>query len=93
MMCNRDESVTSSTTKPIKGAKAIQASIDWGTYVKYFDRTSREKLVNSMAGILLQTKTAVDKEIIRQYANESDRYSFIQSATIQIMSTPEYQLC
>jgi len=93
MMGARNESIANSTSKPVKGAKAIQASIDWETYVKYFDKTSRDKLVNSIAGVLLQTKTAVDKEIIRQYADESDRHSLIQSATIQIMSTPEYQLC
>ena len=46
-----------------------------------------------MAGILLQTKTAVDASVIKQYADETDRNNFIQSATIQIMSTPEYQLC
>jgi hypothetical protein len=93
IMGNKNENVANSTGKPIKGTKAIHASIDWENYVKYFDKTSRDKLVNSMAGVLLQTKTSVDKEIIRQYADGSDRYSFIQSATIQIMSTPEYQLC
>jgi len=93
MMGNKNGNVAGSAQKPIKGTKAIQASIDWDAYVKYFDRTSREKLVNSMAGVLLQTKTAVGKEIITRYTDGSDRRSFIQSATIQIMSTPEYQLC
>ncbi len=76
-----------------KGAKPIHASVDWKPYVNYFEKTEREKLVNAMSGILLQTKTAVDASVIRQYANESGRDSFIKSATIQIMSTPEYQLC
>ena len=93
MMGNKNEAVTNSKGRTVKGAKAIHASVDWESYVRHFDTVSREKLENSMAGVLLQTKTAVDKEIIRQYANESDRQSFIQSATIQIMSTPEYQLC
>ena len=93
MMGNRNANVANSKGKSIKGTKAIHASVNWEGYVKHFDKVSREKLVNSMAGVLLQTKTAVDKEIIRQYADEADRHSFIQSATIQIMSTPEYQLC
>jgi Protein of unknown function (DUF1800) len=76
-----------------KGTKPIQANVDWKPYVDYFDKTAREKLVNAMSGILLQTKTAVDAAVIKQYADETDRYSFIRSATIQIMSTPEYQLC
>ncbi len=76
-----------------KGAKPIHASVDWKPYVSYFEKTEREKLVNAMSGILLQTKTAVDTSVIKQYADESGRDSFIRSATIQIMSTPEYQLC
>ena len=93
MMGNKSDVVSNPKGRIVRGAKAIHASVDWEAYVKCFDKVAREKLVNSMAGILLQTKTAVDKEIIRQYADESDRHSFIQSATIQIMSTPEYQLC
>jgi hypothetical protein len=60
--------------------------------VGHFEKTEREKLVNAISGILLQTKTAVDAAVIKQYSNENDRVSFIRSATIQIMSTPEYQL-
>src|SRR5688500_13613496 len=75
-----------------KGAKTINADVDWKTYISYFEKTGREKLINNMAGILLQTKTAVGADIIKEYADESDRESFIKSATIQIMSTPEYQL-
>jgi uncharacterized protein (DUF1800 family) len=76
-----------------KGAKAIQANVDWKPYAGHFEKTAREKLVNAMSGILLQTKTAADASVIKQYADETDRYNFIKSATIQIMSTPEYQLC
>lgn len=77
----------------VKGAKAIDADVDWQPYVGHFEKISREKLLNAIAGVLLQTKTAVDSGVIRQHADESDRNSFIRSATIQIMSTPEYQLC
>ena len=93
MMGNKNEAVTSKSKTGVKGTKAIHASVDWQPYIYHFEKTSREKLINSMAGILLQTKTAVDAEIIKQYADQSDRNNFIQSATIQIMCTPEYQLC
>lgn len=76
-----------------KGAKPVQANVDWQPYLVHFEKTAREKLLNAMAGVLLQTKTAVDASVIRQHADESARDSFIRSATIQIMSTPEYQLC
>jgi hypothetical protein len=81
--------------KPSKnmGGKPIIANVDWKEYMSYFDKVQRDKLVNAMAGILLQTNTAVSADIIRQYSDESSRENFIRSATIQIMSTPEYQLC
>ena len=76
-----------------KGAKPINADLDWKLYVSHFENTKREELINNIAGILLQTKTAVRADIIKGYSDESGRESFIKSATIQIMSTPEYQLC
>jgi len=79
--------------KMFKGVKPVRASMDWKLYVDHFENTAREKLVNSMSGILLQTKTAVDVSVIKQYADETNRHNFIRSATLQIMSTPEYQLC
>jgi hypothetical protein len=30
---------------------------------------------------------------LSQFADESDRESYIQSVTLQLFSTPEYQLC
>ncbi|HEX2848508.1 MAG TPA: DUF1800 domain-containing protein [Chitinophagaceae bacterium] len=76
-----------------RGTRPINANIEWAGYLNYFSKTQREALVNAMAGILLQTNTAVSADIIRQYSDESNREAFIRSATIQIMSTPEYQLC
>ncbi|HEY6503353.1 MAG TPA: DUF1800 domain-containing protein [Chitinophagaceae bacterium] len=86
--------------KPAGGAKAsvlrrqqINANVDWSLYVKYLDKTARENLVDAMSNILLQLKPTISNDVIRQYADESARDNFIKSATIQIMSTPEYQLC
>jgi uncharacterized protein (DUF1800 family) len=76
-----------------RGARPINANVDWDNYVKHFDKTQREKLVNAMSAVLLQTKTAVNADIIKSYSNEGSRDNFIKTATIQIMSTPEYQLC
>jgi len=43
--------------------------------------------------MLLQTKKAVSAGVITQYSDIDSSETFIKSATIQIMSTPEYQLC
>jgi hypothetical protein len=71
----------------------INANVDWDLYVKNLEKVSREELVHSMTKILLQVDSTVSDDIIKQYADETARDSFIKSATIQIMSTPEYQLC
>ena len=96
MMGRKNEESLAATkikNKMGKGTKPIQANVEWKPYVGHFEKTAREKLVNAMSGVLLQTKTAVDASVIKQYADETDRNNFIRSATIQIMSTPEYQLC
>lgn len=77
----------------IKGAKPINANIEWKLYTSHFEKTEKTKLVNALAAVLLQTQTGVSADIIRGYSDESSRERFIKSATIQIMSTPEYQLC
>jgi hypothetical protein len=71
----------------------INADVDWKLYLKHLEKTPRDLLVKKMSSLLLQVESTVSADVIRQYADESARDSFIRSATIQIMSTPEYQLC
>src|SRR4029079_2946042 len=83
--------------KSLKGLiprrQMINANIDWNLYVKNFENTEKEKLIDSISKILLQTKSGVDNDLIKKYTDASGRESFIKTATLQIMSTPEYQLC
>ena len=81
--------------KPIGFAKrsVIRATIDWKGYVKHFEKVQKEQLVGSLASNLLQTKNTVSNELIIHYADMSSRENFIKTATLQLMSTPEYQLC
>lgn len=71
----------------------INANVDWSLYVKNFEAVPKENLVESVSKILLQTKNGVSADVIKQYADTSGRENFIKTATLQIMSTPEYQLC
>jgi uncharacterized protein (DUF1800 family) len=89
-MVGRDDEIK---TKTGKATRPINAEIDWSKYVEYYNRVPRGELVNDIAGNLLQTKKAVSADIINEYSDASDKESFIKTATIQIMSTPEYQLC
>ena len=85
-------------TKGLKtgGAKMnrpIRAHITWNTYLENFESIPRESLVTRLQSVLLQVKPAFDADLIKSYADNSGRESFLKTATIQIMSTPEYQLC
>lgn len=71
----------------------INADIEWGSFVKYFDKTEKEKLVNSLSALLLQTTPGINEELIKEYSDKTSREDFIKTATVQIMSMPEYQLC
>lgn len=95
MMGRKDEMKSAAVPEKtkFKGARMIYADVNWEKYIGYYEKTPREKLVNAISGVLLQTSTAVGAGIIKQYSDESSREAFIRSATIQIMSTPEYQLC
>jgi len=71
----------------------INANVDWSLYLKNLEKIQREQLVNTMFDCLLQVKSSVGADVISQYSDATTRDSFIKTATIQIMSTPEYQLC
>lgn len=76
-----------------KGGQVISAAVDWETYLKKFEKVPREKLLNSISGILIQGAAPVDEKILNKYIDASSRESYIKTATIQLMSSPEYQLC
>jgi uncharacterized protein (DUF1800 family) len=71
----------------------IKASIDWKNYLKHFEKTQKEKLIDSVSANLLQVKSGVSSDLIKQYADAASRESYIKSVTLQVMGTPEYQLC
>ena len=71
----------------------IKANIDWKGYVSHFEKVPKEQLIGSIKSNLFQTKSTVGNELIKQYADAGNRESFIKSVTLQLMSTPEYQLC
>lgn len=75
------------------GGQLVGAQIDWNLYIKKYESVAREQLVQSIADRLLQTKAGVSNDIFKSHADASSRDSYIKSVTIQIMSTPEYQLC
>ena len=77
----------------IKGGQMINAQINWESYLQKFEKIARENLTVSISQTILQTQTSVDENTLKKYVDASGRDSFIKTTTIQLMSTPEYQLC
>jgi uncharacterized protein (DUF1800 family) len=71
----------------------IQASVKWEPYVKQFAKTPKEKLAQDIAKTLLQVPSGVKEQVLMQHTDLSSREAFIKTVTIQLMATPEYQLC
>ncbi|HYC39961.1 MAG TPA: DUF1800 domain-containing protein [Chitinophagaceae bacterium] len=73
--------------------RPIRANVNWQVYTRRFESVPREKLVEAISAILLQARNGVSPEMIRQYSDQTGREQFVRTATLQLMSTPEYQLC
>jgi hypothetical protein len=94
MMGNGDaQGKMNSQMKPGKGNKPIYANIDWEAYLKNFEAVPRENLMIHIAGVLLQPGIQVPVDLVRNYIDSASRESYIKSATLQMMSIPEYQMC
>ena len=75
------------------GRQQINANVDWSLYVKNYESVPRENLAETISKVLLQTKSSVSMDLIKQFSDQTGRENFIKTATMQIMCTPEYQLC
>lgn len=73
--------------------KPLKADIDWSLLVKSLDSVQREKLLSTLQTALLQTKPAYGSAVMNSFIDSSSREKYIKSATIHIMSAPEYQMC
>ncbi|HWI90850.1 MAG TPA: DUF1800 domain-containing protein [Flavisolibacter sp.] len=76
-----------------KVGKPINAEISWNNYLKSFNSVPREQILLALNNSLLQIKPAYGSAVIDHYADAQNRESYLKTATIQIMSTPEYQMC
>jgi uncharacterized protein (DUF1800 family) len=97
VMGGRTEEGEPNIAKPKRGygkvGKPINAAIQWTRYTKNFETVPRENLVPALQSALLQVKTGFNADVIKNNSDNSARDIFIKTATIQIMSTPEYQMC
>jgi uncharacterized protein (DUF1800 family) len=73
--------------------KQLQVNVDWNSVIKVFERTSREDLFQKVNEIVLQTSNSINPNVLKRYTDNTSREGFIETTIIELMSTPEYQLC
>lgn len=94
MMGMRDQSFIKNPKKVVNpGVQLFQTKILWDDYLKNFNDVLDPELYSNIRDLLLQKVLPVNETDIVKYIDESDRVKRIQSITIRLMGTPEYQLC
>lgn len=73
--------------------KGGTATIDWSAVSKVFEKVPRENLLSQIEATVLQTKSKVSNPVLEKYLNTESRENYIKSVIVNLMSTPEYQLC
>jgi uncharacterized protein (DUF1800 family) len=71
----------------------LQVNVDWDSVVKVFNDTPKENLMQKITDFVLQTKDSINPNVLKRYIDNSSREGFIKSTLVELMSTPEYQLC
>ena len=69
------------------------ATIDWSSVNKVFEKIPREDLLQKISDTVLQTKSQVSDKVLDKYLNSASRENYVKSVIVNLMSTPEYQLC
>ncbi|MFT4093553.1 MAG: DUF1800 domain-containing protein [Niabella sp.] len=78
---------------PKKVYGAIAAKIDWAQYVARYDKTKKEDILSKIKTNLFLVDASGVENTVGKNIDPSSPEMYIKSATIQLMSTPEYQLC
>jgi hypothetical protein len=73
--------------------KQVQTTVDWNPVIKSFEGVPWENLIESITSFVLQTSGCVSKNILENYFEKETRDKYIKTTIIELMSTPEYQLC
>jgi len=76
------------------GGRIIQTTIRWEPAMKELEKVPRENLLASITGIMWQTDgSKMNKVMLEKFTDASSRERYVQTAIIQLMCTPEYQMC
>lgn len=74
-------------------ANQLHVTVDWTGVIKVFDKTPKENLMKKVSDVVLQTRGTINSNILNRYIDDTSREAYIKTTMIELMSTPEYQLC
>ena len=74
--------------------RVVKTTIQWEPAYKQLEKVQREQLLSNVAAIVWQTVPAkLNKPMVEKFVDASSRDRYIQTSIIQLMCTPEYQMC
>lgn len=92
-MKDREQRAFGKKNGGMKPGQQIGATISWDQYLPQFSSVKREDLLGNLSALLLLKGSTLKPATVLQYADASTREKFIETVTVGLMSTPEYQLC
>ncbi len=76
------------------GRQRFAAQINWQSALDLFSKAPENELVPKIADYLWATSAAkLPLEVLQKHTDHRDRSALIESTMVQLMATPEYQLC
>ena len=76
------------------GGRVLQTTIRWEPAMKQLEKVSRENLLTNIATLMWQTiPSPINKQLMEKFTDAASRERFVQTTIIQLMCTPEYQMC
>ena len=87
-----EEQVRINKNKALVG-KGGSASIEWEPVIKIFEKIKREDLSQKITDTVLQSGSRIASTVLDKYISSTSREDFIKTSVLNLMSTPEYQLC
>jgi uncharacterized protein (DUF1800 family) len=74
-------------------AKGGTAIVNWNAVTAAFNDIKREYLLPQISSEVLQTQSRVSDNLLGKYIDNQSREEYIKTLIVNLMSTPEYQLC
>jgi uncharacterized protein (DUF1800 family) len=94
MMGMKEKMQAIKKAKAAGGGMQIMADVQWEQVNGFFSSVPRPQLLKKISDAILQTDTSkINLKTIEGFVDAGSREKFIQTAVINLMSTPEYQLC